>query len=49
MKKEKSQLSGYLLIAIFVVPLLIAIAMYSNAQLSTNHEHSVTWGIDTPG
>ncbi len=29
MKKEKSQLSGYLLIAMFVVPLLIAVAMYS--------------------
>lgn len=29
MKKEKSQLSGYMLMAVFVVPLLIAIAMYS--------------------
>ena len=29
MKKEKSKLSGYMLIALFVVPLLIAIAMYS--------------------
>ncbi len=29
MKTENSRLSGYLLIAIFVVPLLIAIAMYS--------------------
>ena len=29
MKKEKTKLSGYLLIAVFVVPLLIAIAMYS--------------------
>ena len=29
MKKENSQFSGYMLIAVFVVPLLIAIAMYS--------------------
>jgi len=29
MKKENSKLSGYLLIAVFVVPLLIAIAMYA--------------------
>jgi len=29
MKKENSKLSGYMLIAIFVVPLLIAIAMYA--------------------
>lgn len=28
MKQEKSQFSGYMLIAVFVVPLLIAIAMY---------------------
>jgi len=29
MKTENSKLSGYLLIAVFIVPLLIAIAMYS--------------------
>ena len=29
MEKKKSKLSGYLLIALFVVPLLVAIAMYS--------------------
>ena len=29
MKTEKSKLSGYLLIAVFVVPLLIAMAMYA--------------------
>ena len=29
MKKENSQFSGYMLIAVFVIPLLIAIAMYS--------------------
>lgn len=29
MKKEKSRLSGYMLIAVFVIPLFIAIAMYS--------------------
>ena len=29
MKKENSKLSGYMLIAVFVVPLLIAVTMYS--------------------